>query len=184
MIHADLTAEQLAHEFMLGFRENFFCPDVAPSEYEAVMAAKIAVVLDAKDSLLQQYGDAYLDEIERAALVEAEISLECRNKEFWRNIVMECARLCGPEVFISDDGSVQDEPLALKVVDCLKTKDIRLRDIIREMGPALLDLAIAADTAELMLQAEYPAAAQSLRGKVTEAKAAVARATKTMGREP
>lgn len=39
------TAENLAREFILGFRENFRCPDVAPSEYEAVMAKRLYEVI-------------------------------------------------------------------------------------------------------------------------------------------
>ena len=35
--------------------------------------------------------------------------------EFWRGLVYECAKHLGPEVFIADDGSVSDSPLALKV---------------------------------------------------------------------
>jgi hypothetical protein len=38
-----------------------------------------------------------------------------RNVDFWRGLVMQCADHLGPDVFVSDDGSVQDEPLALKV---------------------------------------------------------------------
>lgn len=34
-------AKELAHEFMLGFRDNLGCADVSPSEYESVMAHKI-----------------------------------------------------------------------------------------------------------------------------------------------
>lgn len=36
-----MTATELAREFMLGFRTNLSCPDVSPSEYEAVMEWKL-----------------------------------------------------------------------------------------------------------------------------------------------
>ena len=34
---------------------------------------------------------------------------------FYRDLVDECAKYLGPEVFISDDGSIQDSPIRLKV---------------------------------------------------------------------
>lgn len=39
------TANDLAAEFVVGFRQNLACPDVAPSEYAAVMKRHIAAAL-------------------------------------------------------------------------------------------------------------------------------------------
>lgn len=36
-----MTPKELAREFMTGFRTNLSCPDVSPSEYEAVMEGYI-----------------------------------------------------------------------------------------------------------------------------------------------
>lgn len=38
-----------------------------------------------------------------------------RNEVFWRDLVYQTAEHLGAEVYVSDDGSVQDEPLGLKV---------------------------------------------------------------------
>ena len=44
-------------------------------------------------------------------------------------------------------------------------------EVLESWRQSFEDLAVAADTAELMLRKEYPAAAQSLRAKVSIAKA-------------
>ena len=38
-----------------------------------------------------------------------------RNEQFYHGLLNDCAKHLGPEVYVSDDGSVQDKPLALKV---------------------------------------------------------------------
>lgn len=40
---------------------------------------------------------------------------QARNTEFYRGLLLECATHLGPDVFVSDDGSIQDSPLALKI---------------------------------------------------------------------
>lgn len=53
-----------------------------------------------------------------------------RNEAFYRDLLMQCAAHLGKEVYISDDGSVQDEPLALKVpelVEELASSNTRLK---------------------------------------------------------
>lgn len=43
-----------------------------------------------------------------------------RNEDFYRGLLDRCAKALGPEVFVSDDGSVQDEPLRLKVPELVE----------------------------------------------------------------
>ena len=43
-----------------------------------------------------------------------------RNEGFYRNLLVQCAGYLGPEVFVSDDGSVNDSPLVLKVPELVK----------------------------------------------------------------
>ena len=38
-----------------------------------------------------------------------------RNEEFYRDLLDKCAESIGPEAYTSDDGSVQDSPLRLKI---------------------------------------------------------------------
>lgn len=38
-----------------------------------------------------------------------------RNAEFYRELLVRCSAHLGREVYISDDGSVQDQPILLKV---------------------------------------------------------------------
>lgn len=40
---------------------------------------------------------------------------ESDNTEFYRGLLDEVAQHLGPEVYISEDGSVQDQPLRLKI---------------------------------------------------------------------
>lgn len=54
-------AKVLAQTFMLGFRENLTCPDVAPSEYEGVMAYRIQELLDAETKRLRAALAVYAD---------------------------------------------------------------------------------------------------------------------------
>lgn len=47
-----------------------------------------------------------------------------RNADFYRDIVHQCADNLGelaPSAYVSDDGSIQDEPLALKVPGLVKS---------------------------------------------------------------
>jgi hypothetical protein len=46
----------------------------------------------------------------------------CRNEEFYRAILDECAVYLKPEVYVSDDGSVQDEPVRLKIPELIGQK--------------------------------------------------------------
>ena len=39
----------------------------------------------------------------------------CRNEEYYRGLLDKVASYLGPDVFVSDDGSVQDGPLRAKV---------------------------------------------------------------------
>lgn len=43
----------------------------------------------------------------------------CRDVGFYRSLLVNCAALCGPDVYVSDDGSVQQDPLLSKVPECL-----------------------------------------------------------------
>lgn len=38
-----------------------------------------------------------------------------RTADFYRNLLDDCAESLGPDAFISDDGSVQDSPIRLKI---------------------------------------------------------------------
>lgn len=42
-----------------------------------------------------------------------------QNEEFYRDLLVQCGKLLGPEVYVSDDGSIQDEPLLLKIPEVL-----------------------------------------------------------------
>ena len=39
----------------------------------------------------------------------------CRDVEFYRGLLDECAEHLGTAAYISDDGSIQDEPVRLKI---------------------------------------------------------------------
>ena len=43
-----------------------------------------------------------------------------RNTDFYRDLLDETAQYLGNEVFISDDGSIQDEPIRLKIPELVK----------------------------------------------------------------
>lgn len=43
-----------------------------------------------------------------------------KNEDFYRRILDRCARSLGPEVFVSDDGSIQDSPLRLKIPELIE----------------------------------------------------------------
>lgn len=44
-----------------------------------------------------------------------EAAMYARNMEFYRGLLDECASHLGSDVFVSEDGSIQDEPILLKV---------------------------------------------------------------------
>lgn len=51
---------------------------------------------------------------ERNAWVETAMQ-HLRNEEYYRGLVQEVGSMLGPDVFVSDDGSVQDSILCAKV---------------------------------------------------------------------
>lgn len=58
-------------------------------------------------------------ERERDGWMEA-AAQQTRNAEFYRSIVHECGDVFGVAARTSDDGSIQDEPLALKVPELVR----------------------------------------------------------------
>lgn len=55
-------------------------------------------------------------------MIREDIAMEfCRNMEYYRGLLDECAKHLGEAVYISDDGSRQDEPLRAKVPDLVAT---------------------------------------------------------------
>ena len=47
-------------------------------------------------------------------------SMHCRNEEYYRNLVIEIGKMLGPEAYISDDGSVQEDILCAKVPELVR----------------------------------------------------------------
>jgi len=43
-------------------------------------------------------------------------------QEFYHGLLTQCGELLGPETKVSDDGSIQDTPLALKIPEVLAAK--------------------------------------------------------------
>lgn len=43
-----------------------------------------------------------------------------RGREFYRGLLVTTASHLGPEIFVSDDGSIQDEPLLLKIPEMVE----------------------------------------------------------------
>ncbi len=60
----------------------------------------------------------------------------CRNEFFYRDLLHHVGIILGPEAFTSDDGSVQDTPLALKIPPLV----LKLRDEHHEYHDVICDL--------------------------------------------
>lgn len=58
----------------------------------------------------------------------------CRNEAFYRGLLEQIASHLGPEVFVRDDGSVQDSPLMLKIPELVAALVTRSTDNWRTMG--------------------------------------------------
>ena len=58
----------------------------------------------------------------------------CRNEAFYRGLLEQIASHLGPEVFVSDDGSVQDSPLMLKIPELVAVLVTRSTENWRTMG--------------------------------------------------
>lgn len=46
----------------------------------------------------------------------------CRNEEYYRGLVIEIGKMLGPEVYVSDDGSVQHDVLCAKVPELVAAR--------------------------------------------------------------
>jgi len=75
----------------------------------------------------------------------------CSNEFFYRELLNRCAAHIGPEVYISDDGSVQDEPLRLKVPELVKRLAAE-RDALREL---MREIAEVVDSAQELNMCNY-----------------------------
>ena len=69
-----------------------------------------------------------------------------KDMEFYRGLLMECVSYLGPNVFVSDDGSIQDEPLLLKVPE-----------MVRAIAPKWPDVSDVAFSWEAFFSAWCPA---------------------------
>ncbi len=77
----------------------------------------------------------------QAASWEETAEQHCRNKFFYRDLLDQVAKHLGPEVFVSDDGSIQDEPLRLKIpklVEKLKAEKLAEDERVTERDCAAL----------------------------------------------
>lgn len=93
--------------------------------------------------IVNQLGDVGIEAAQLDALAASQAKVEhwtetaaeyARNAEFYRDLLDRCAAHLGPEVYVSDDGSVQDSPLRLKMPELIErlTKE-------READTARLD---------------------------------------------
>ena len=46
----------------------------------------------------------------------------CRNEAYYRNLVISIGEMLGPEAYVSNDGSVQQDVLCAKVPELVKTR--------------------------------------------------------------
>lgn len=56
------------------------------------------------------------------------------NEDFYRGLLMKVAAYCGPEVFVSDDGSVQDSPLLLKVPELVAKLSVEATGVAQALA--------------------------------------------------
>jgi hypothetical protein len=76
-----------------------------------------------------------------------------RNVDFYRGLLDQTARHLGPSVFVSDDGSVQDEPIRLKIpelVQALEQSNRELREALIAAGKALELIGCERYTAQIL----------------------------------
>lgn len=101
----------------------------AARKYETWRADAGARIVDAQ--LERDEAEAARAELERERDAWKETGAGfLRDAEFYRGLLDDCAKHLGPAVFVSDDGSVQDSPLRLKVPELL-AQAIAERDAAR-----------------------------------------------------
>ena len=61
----------------------------------------------------------------------------CRNQTFYRDLLDKTASHLGPDVFVSDDGSVQDEPLRLKIPEMVADLTRRVEEADERYRPVV-----------------------------------------------
>jgi hypothetical protein len=91
---------------------------------------------------------------ERAAW-EQTAQQHARNEDYYRGIVQDIGRMLGPEAYISDDGSIQDEVLCAKVTELvatLKQHDQRLQILCGELCAVGAEGVSKASTAAIEIQ--------------------------------
>lgn len=66
--------------------------------------------------------------------------LHCKNEEFYRNIVIHCGEVFGDEAKTADDGTVQEDVLALKVVELVQRLHDKHHKTSEQLAEALKEL--------------------------------------------
>ena len=85
----------MASELAMQFAAQAWCqPETSGKEMDVTLAMAFATVLD--------------NWMETA-------SQEARNAAFYRDLLDQCAQVLGPEAFTSDDGTVMEDPVRLKI---------------------------------------------------------------------
>lgn len=77
---------------------------------EATSQAKIMLGEDSDPAVVDQVAGCIAYWMETGAQ-------HARNEAFYRDLLDEVAKHLGPEVFVSDDGSVMEDPVRLKIPD-------------------------------------------------------------------
>lgn len=87
------------------------------------------ILLEAKNAVLSAFGSE--DEIVPDTFIALTIQLgnwmevaaqNERNVEFYKNLLIKCADHLGSDVFVSDDGSVEDKPIFLKIPELVESR--------------------------------------------------------------
>jgi hypothetical protein len=85
---------------------------------------------------------------------EEEAKTFAKNADFYKGLLEQVAKHLGPEVFVSDDGSVQEDPLMLKIPELVGA--LKLMTITQTVGWAYGFACQAADNGQDIRQIEAP----------------------------
>lgn len=89
-----------------------------PSEMALQAAAQAWCTPDTEDRVMDPpLAEAFARILDN--WIESARQFAC-NADFYRGLLDDTAKHLGPEVFVSDDGSVQDEPLRLKIPEMVR----------------------------------------------------------------
>lgn len=95
---------------------------------EAILAAGVNLTAGGRQALEAEVARAISTWMDQAADMH-------RTEQYYRSLLLAIGRTLGHEAYVSDDGSIQDEPLCAKLPKMVERRERHLRGVLGQSMP-------------------------------------------------